>query len=77
MVRMNKFTIKLREALAEAQSNAVAKDNCHLVPVHLTQALLRQEGSSVRSILGQMGADVPLLVDLIILLPSSIDRKIE
>jgi ATP-dependent Clp protease ATP-binding subunit ClpB len=60
-VRIDKFTSKLQEALSDAQSIAVGKDHHHLAPAHLVQALLRQQGGSVRTILSQMGVDTASL----------------
>jgi ATP-dependent Clp protease ATP-binding subunit ClpB len=56
-VRIDKFTSKLQEALSDAQSIAVGKDHNQLAPAHLLQALLRQQGGSVKPILRQMGVD--------------------
>ena len=58
-MRMDKFTAKLQEALSDAQSIAVGKDNNQLVPVHLILALLDQRGGSTRPLLAQMGVDIP------------------
>lgn len=60
-MRIDKFTAKLQEALSDAQSIAVGKDHNHLAPAHLMQALLRQQGGSIRPILKQMGVDIPAL----------------
>ncbi|MBT4494448.1 MAG: ATP-dependent chaperone ClpB [Gammaproteobacteria bacterium] len=60
-MRIDKFTSKLQEALSDAQSIAVGKDHHHLAPAHLVQALLRQQGGSVRTILSQMGVDTASL----------------
>ncbi len=57
-MRIDKFTAKLQEALSDAQSIAVGKDNNQLAPAHLVQAMLRQKGGSVRPILSQMGVDI-------------------
>ena len=56
-MRIDKFTAKLQQALSDAQSLAVGRDHNSLVPVHLVQALLRQQGGSVKPILAQMGVD--------------------
>lgn len=56
-MRIDKFTAKLQEALSDAQSIAVGRDHHHLAPAHLIQALLRQQGGTVRPILSQMGVD--------------------
>ncbi|WP_097462262.1 ATP-dependent chaperone ClpB [Mangrovitalea sediminis] len=56
-MRIDKLTSRLQMALADAQSLAVGKDNNFIEPLHLMQALLDQEGSAVRSLLQQAGAD--------------------
>jgi len=56
-VRIDKFTAKLQQALSDAQSMAVGRDHNSLAPTHLVQALLRQQGGSVRPMLMQMGVD--------------------
>ncbi len=57
-MRIDKFTSKLQEALSDAQSLAVGRDQHQISPAHLLLALLQQQGGSVRPILVQMGADV-------------------
>jgi ATP-dependent Clp protease ATP-binding subunit ClpB len=57
-MRIDRFTSKLQEALADAQSNAVGKDNNQIAPVHLVSALLAQKGGSTRPLIAQMGVDV-------------------
>jgi len=56
-VRIDKFTAKLQQALSDAQSMAVGRDHNSLAPTHLVQALLRQQGGSVKPMLMQMGVD--------------------
>ena len=60
-MRIDKFTAKLQEALADAQSIAVGRDHNQIAPAHLVQALLRQQGGSIRPILNQMGVDTRAL----------------
>jgi ATP-dependent Clp protease ATP-binding subunit ClpB len=43
-MRFDKFTTKLQEALAEAQSNALGQDHQYIEPQHLLLALLDDEG---------------------------------
>src|SRR6266852_8663275 len=43
-MRFEKFTTKLQEALAEAQSNALGRDHQYIEPQHLLAALLEDEG---------------------------------
>ena len=60
-MQIDKFTSKLQEGMAEAQSIAIANDNQSIAPVHLAQALLSQPGGTVSTILRQMGFDVTVL----------------
>src|SRR5881394_1827069 len=43
-MRFEKFTTKLQEALAEAQSSALGQDHQYIEPQHLLLALLEDEG---------------------------------
>ena len=43
-MRFEKFTTKLQEALAEAQSLALGKDQQYIEPEHLLAALLNDAG---------------------------------
>jgi ATP-dependent Clp protease ATP-binding subunit ClpB len=56
-MRIDKLTSRLQTALANAQSLAVGKDHNFIEPVHLMQALLDQEGSSIKPLLKQAGAE--------------------
>ncbi|MFD2231540.1 ATP-dependent chaperone ClpB [Alkalimarinus sediminis] len=58
-MRMDKLTSRLQTALSDAQSIAIGKDHNFIEPVHLIQALLDQDGSSVGSLLQQSGVDIP------------------
>jgi len=58
---MDKFTTKFQQALADAQSLAVGRDNQYIDPVHLLVALLDQQGGSVRHLLDKAGVNVNLL----------------
>jgi len=60
-MRMDKLTSKFQMALADAQSLAVGRDNQFIEPVHLMQALLDQDGGSVRHLLTKAGARVNVL----------------
>ena len=60
-MRFETFTAKLQEALANAQSLAVGRDNTAIESGHLLSALLDQSGGSVRPLLAQAGADLGLL----------------
>ena len=56
-MRIDKLTSRLQTALADAQSLAVGKDHNFIEPVHLMQALLDQEGSSIKPLLKHAGAE--------------------
>ena len=60
-MNIEKFTTKFQEALSEAQSLAIGKDNQFIEPVHLLTALLNQQGGSIAPILTASGANVALL----------------
>jgi ATP-dependent Clp protease ATP-binding subunit ClpB len=49
-MRFDKFTTKLQEALAEAQSAALGQDHQYIEPQHLLLALLNQEDGGVASL---------------------------
>ncbi|MES2046944.1 MAG: ATP-dependent chaperone ClpB [Pseudomonadota bacterium] len=70
-MRLDKLTTKLQEALADAQSQAVANDNQYIEPVHLLLALLNQDDGSARSLLQRAGVNV---VSLMNGLKSALDR---
>ncbi len=60
-MRMDKLTSKFQMALADAQSLAVGRDHQYIEPVHLLQALLEQQGGSVRPLLDKAGANINVL----------------
>ncbi|MFZ7239944.1 ATP-dependent chaperone ClpB [Avibacterium avium] len=60
-MNIEKFTTRFQQALSEAQSLALGKDNQFIEPVHLLAALLNQEGSSVAPILTASGVNVAML----------------
>ena len=57
----DKFTGKLQQALAEAQSLAVGRDHQIIEPVHLLIALISQKGGTVPHLLTQAGVNVSTL----------------
>ena len=57
MARLDKLTVKAREALVEAQELAGQHGNQEIQPEHLLLALVRQEGGIAGSILRRLGAD--------------------
>src|SRR5579863_8098327 len=60
-MRMDKLTSRFQQALADAQSLAVGRDNNMLEPAHLLSALLDQQGGSTVPLLAQAGVNVPVL----------------
>ena len=56
-MRIDKLTSRLQTALADAQSIAVGKDHNFIEPVHLMQALLDQDASSIKPLLKQIGVE--------------------
>src|SRR5579875_1418027 len=60
VMRTDKFTSRFQQALADAQSLAVARDHNMLEPVHVLVALLDQQGGSTAPMLAQAGVNVPL-----------------
>ncbi|MGA8277636.1 MAG: ATP-dependent chaperone ClpB [Rhodanobacteraceae bacterium] len=60
-MRMDKLTSRFQQALADAQSLAVGRDNNILEPAHLMAALLDQQGGSTTPLLAQAGVNVPAL----------------
>ena len=57
-MRIDRLTSKLQLALSDAQSLAVGMDHSAIEPLHLMQALLDQQGGSIRPLLMQVGFDV-------------------
>ncbi len=57
-MRIDKLTNQLQQALSDAQSLAVGRDNNQIEPAHLLLALVEQDGSSVRPLLSQAGVNV-------------------
>src|SRR5450755_4347441 len=60
-MRMDKLTTKFQEALAEAQSLAVGRDNQFIEPAHLMAAMIDQQGGTVRPLLEKSGVNLPKL----------------
>ena len=59
-MRMDKFTTRLQQALADAQSIAVGRDQQYIEPLHLLSALLSQDEAAA-SLLSRAGVAVPRL----------------
>jgi ATP-dependent Clp protease ATP-binding subunit ClpB len=60
-MRMDKLTTKFQQALADAQSLAVGRDNQYIEPTHLMAALLDQQGGTARPLLEKANVQVPKL----------------
>ena len=60
-MRMDKLTSRFQQALADAQSLAVGRDNNMLEPAHVMAALLAQQGGSTAPLLTQAQVNVPAL----------------
>jgi ATP-dependent Clp protease ATP-binding subunit ClpB len=60
-MRMDKLTSRFQQALADAQSLAVGRDNNMLEPAHVMAALLQQQGGSTAPLLTQAQVNVPAL----------------
>ena len=70
-MRIDKFTTRFQQALADAQSLAVGQDNPYIEPQHLLLALLNQEDGGTASLLSRAGANVAPLKET---LKSAISR---
>ena len=57
-MRIDRLTSKLQLALSDAQSLAVGLDHPAIEPAHLMQAMLEQQGGSIKPLLMQVGFDV-------------------
>ncbi|MFF7706071.1 ATP-dependent chaperone ClpB [Pseudomonas sp. NPDC007930] len=60
-MRIDRLTSKLQLALSDAQSLAVGHDHPAIEPVHVLQAMIDQQGGSIRPLLMQVGFDVNAL----------------
>ena len=56
-MRFDKFTTKLQEALADAQSRAVGQDHQYIEPQHLLLALLEQEDGGASALVAKAGGN--------------------
>ena len=61
-MRMDKLTNQLQNALVDAQSLAVGRDNQYIEPAHVLKALLEQQGGSSRPLLQKAGANLSALI---------------
>ena len=60
-MRFDKFTTKLQEALSEAQSLALGRDQQYIEPEHLLAALLGQEDGGVAGLVAKAGGNASLI----------------
>ncbi len=60
-MRIDKFTTKFQQALADAQSLAVRGDQQFIEPPHLLLALISQDDGGTSSLLARAGVNVPAL----------------
>ena len=60
-MRQDKLTTKFQQALADAQSIALANDNQIMEDIHLLSAFLRDEDGSTKSLLQRAGVSVQKL----------------
>ncbi|MBQ9273883.1 MAG: ATP-dependent chaperone ClpB [Succinivibrio sp.] len=64
-MRLDRFTSKFQEALADAQSLAVGHENQFIEPVHIMSSLLSQEDGTVKSLITLAGSEPKALQVLI------------
>ncbi|WP_288109186.1 ATP-dependent chaperone ClpB [Limnobacter sp.] len=57
-MRLDRLTTKFQEALADAQSMAVAKDNPSIEPAHVLLALVSQTEGTVRGVVSKAGGNL-------------------
>ncbi|MBF8748388.1 ATP-dependent chaperone ClpB [Pseudomonas putida] len=57
-MRIDRLTSKLQLALSDSQSLAVGMDHPAIEPLHLLQALIDQQGGSIKPLLMQVGFDI-------------------
>ncbi len=60
-MRIDKLTTKFQQALADAQSAALANDNGFIEPAHLLLSLINQDDGGTSSLLGRAGVATPRL----------------
>lgn len=60
-MRFEKLTTKFQQALGDAQSLALAKDNAYIEPQHLLLAMLDDRDSGISGLLSRAGVNVPAL----------------
>ena len=60
-MRFDKFTTRLQEALSEAQSMALGRDQQYIEPDHLLLALLGQEDGGIAGLVAKAGGNASVL----------------
>ena len=70
-MRLDKLTTRFQQALADAQSLAVGRDQQFIEPLHLLSALLDQDDGGAQSLLSRAGINVQRLRDQV---TKAIDR---
>lgn len=60
-MRLDRLTNKFQQAIADAQSLALGRDNQYIEPVHILQSLLNQQNSSIMPILHYAHVSAPEL----------------
>jgi ATP-dependent Clp protease ATP-binding subunit ClpB len=70
-MRFDKFTTKFQQALSDAQSMAVGRDNPYIEPQHLLAALIDQQDGGTSSLLAKAGVNLQPLREA---LRASIER---
>ncbi|MCZ8015889.1 MAG: ATP-dependent chaperone ClpB [Limnobacter sp.] len=61
-MRLDRLTTKFQEALSDAQSLAVGKDNPTVEPAHVLLAMLKQGEGSVRGVISKAGGNPQVLI---------------
>ena len=56
-MRLDRLTNKFQQALADAQSLALGRENQFIEPIHLLSALFNQESGTVRPLLTTLGVN--------------------
>jgi len=64
-MRLDKLTVKAQEALAASQSTAAEAGHAHVTPLHLLEALLRQEGGLVPTLLEKVGVPTERITSIV------------
>jgi ATP-dependent Clp protease ATP-binding subunit ClpB len=61
VMRLDRLTTKFQEALSDAQSMAVGKDNPTIEPAHVLLAMVRQTEGGVRGVVSKAGGNMNTL----------------